>query len=100
MGDRVRGVVVALAVAGVCGLVFGELSFALSMLACAWLLRSRAATIPLRTTAGVEARREIEGFRVFVTSANKADLISIDAWSVAAFERTLPYAVAVGEADG
>jgi hypothetical protein len=44
-----------------------------------FLIRSGRKFIPVRTAAGVRARCEIAGFRVFTASATKADLIEHDA---------------------
>ena len=97
--ERVRMASIAAALVGVVGLVFGQHAFGLSWLASSALIRAGRRFIPVRTAAGARARREVEGFRVFVTSATKADLIEHGAWSVEVFETTLPYAIAVGEGD-
>ena len=81
---------IATAIVAALGLMSGEYAFAVSWLARSLLVRAGRRFIPVRTAAGARVCCEFEGFRVFVASATKADLIEHNAWSVEVFKTTLP----------
>jgi hypothetical protein len=99
LNQRLRRVVAGSALIGGGGLLFGLTSFGFAWLSTALLVRFASRLIPLRTERGLKIQAEVAAFRIFATSATKADLIEHGAWNVRAFESLLPYAIAIGEAD-
>lgn len=97
--QRIRRMVYGCGFIGVVGLIAGQKSFGLPWLATALLVRFGLPLIPLRTARGLQVRAEVEAFRVYATSATKAQLTDHGAWNVGVFESLLPYAIAVGKAD-